>query len=658
MKLVDRFWPVVLLALLVACGTTIEGSCSGTAVIEEGDAAVPTATDAGNSDGGAADAGEPDIPDAGESDSGLADAGLPDAGSPDAGTDPDAGTTDPTDPPKSDSQTKVTVRSINGDIGEQVVSFGLPLPPGTLLNASNIRVRDSEGDYYPVYTESLGPWRQTPPKKFLCGEAPADPGLRSVLIQFPVDTANLSEDFFIEFGEPSGVDMFGENFGFVTDKTPIKDTWQITGSFLYTQADEIYQPKLLVERDLNWLACANVTPLMGLSGNAPEMQYLDEAQKNFFYSYINDFRNHYTDLPNSRPVTEEGDMVDLDRSSNNAWLYDRATTMYNVYMRTGRLDMLSAAHRAAYDYRKRLWSPERCAAVGAEDTCVGFFDVKNPSMPISWGDTKYSYAETMALAYWFTGWRGYKDAVAWVYDAWTVSSPAMGGTDITRPGRFYTERHSAYNFLGVVYYYELFGDQEALDILTQGVDVFRTIQTTPTSEGKVVPCFVHDWENEGEGFSPWMTSLMSHSLLKVYHTTGMARVPTMLTDVAQCEVDWALTWAEDNGEQWRIPFYGAAAVGEPRDYDGWYEKQREHALDVAHAIALGAAFSNDPAQRSLFVEEVNNLLDTEELVLNDWTRNTDGRPKYRLAPIRKYAWLFKNSTHSISWLFAGFGDPE
>ena len=67
----------------------------------------------------------------------------------------------------------VTLTS-NGVTGSQVVSFGLPIPPGQVADAGRIAVFEGSAEL-PAYAEPLVPWR-----------AWNTAGIRSALVQFPM----------------------------------------------------------------------------------------------------------------------------------------------------------------------------------------------------------------------------------------------------------------------------------------------------------------------------------------------------------------------------------------------------------------------------------------------------------------------------------------
>src|SRR4051794_39637968 len=68
----------------------------------------------------------------------------------------------------------VTLVGRAGDLGDEVVSFGLPLPFGFLRDSQNVKIFDERGAEVPAAVRSLEPWRT----------GGQEGSIRSLLIQF------------------------------------------------------------------------------------------------------------------------------------------------------------------------------------------------------------------------------------------------------------------------------------------------------------------------------------------------------------------------------------------------------------------------------------------------------------------------------------------
>ncbi len=515
--------------------------------------------------------------------------------------------------------------------GDVVVSFGLPLPPGALIDPLSVSVHTDAGQELPAFVKSLGPWRFTPPASLLCAPVSGDPGLRSVLVQFSHSFSSTDPlTFVLRLDQQRSLD--------VPNEVPVRDTWHLVDSGTYTAADGIYEPQVYAVLPPEWLTCSNLTTLASVAGAHAELAAMDQGQVDFFTTVINDFN----------PTPDPAALIPY-KTDYEPWLYDRGQTFYNGYIRTGRLDFLREAQRATQDYMAHLYVDGDCPGLADQSWCRGFFSRKNDDPNAGWKDSKYSYNEALATLYWLTG---DPEPLAHLAD---VSSATHTEVALTR--RFqtaaetgaFTERHWANALLAPIIEYEVTGNQAAADYAREGLQALYEMQTDPVENNPATGCFNHYVEGQAPlGFSPWMSSLMAHALLRAYHTLGDARIPTMLVALAQCERERAIYWPADAGApaQW-MPRYIASGYGPPTSLDGDPWSDVEHALDVAYVTALGAYFSPDLAQQQQLLDVTYKLLDTHRYVLDYWTRPSDwpgnGLPLYRVNPPRKYAWWYKNA---------------
>src|SRR5690242_15941800 len=85
----------------------------------------------------------------------------------------------------------VTLEGRAEQLGNETVSFGLPLPFGFLSDAQKVRVVDEQGTELPVAVRSLEPWR-------IGGR---DGSIRSLLIQFKADfSSQKTQRVTVSFG--------------------------------------------------------------------------------------------------------------------------------------------------------------------------------------------------------------------------------------------------------------------------------------------------------------------------------------------------------------------------------------------------------------------------------------------------------------------------
>ena len=542
--------------------------------------------------------------------------------------------------------------------GQQTVSLGLPLPPGVLLSTDQLQVLDEAGDELPISVRSLASWQSMPPQSMLCSDlhASGNPGLRSVLIQFEKNvTDNTPVTITVRLNQPRTTTDITE--------TPVMDTFRLVDDGTYADSSllggglshhyTIHEPAIMAAVDHQYLACTNLTVLNGVSFSAPTLQTVDQGQLDFFYTTINEFFG--------RPV-QDSDYNDFYQI-HTPWLYDRAQTFFNGYIRSGNIDMLREAHRAADQYRQNLYTSADCIAQPFTHNCVGAHRIKSPLVDAKEKDAKYSYSENMATHYYLTG---DPRTLAQIKDP---AKAAMKQTDLQYD--HHTERGRANALLTAVVDYELTGDETVHSYLLAAVDSLHARQNQLLDGNAPNGCFNYSPESEVTvaSFSTWMSSLLAHALARAYHATNDSRIPGMLVELAQCVVDRGLYRSTVfNGsdinplpEGRLMPYYIARSFGAHEDVSNddpftLSDNGLAHALDVSVITALGAYYTTDDTQRQAFLAVTHDLLETQRVQIHHWTRDLESRPAYRLAPPRKYNWQYKN-LGIIAWILANSPSP-
>lgn len=530
------------------------------------------------------------------------------------------------------------------------VSFGLPLPPGVIVNTDQIRVTTSAGVEVPAFVRSLGTWKRIPDQKLLCSglQASGNPGIRSALVQFDWTFGNSTAPVTIKVG-------LNQARTLQATEVPIADTYRVVNDGTYRPAVNtggltIREPAVLAAVDHRHLACSAIFPMTDVAGGKPYMAKTDAAQDNWFYSQINQFRQ---DWPVTRP--EDINPYGLD---DEPWLYDRAQTFYSVYLRVGNPDMLREAHRATDHYRQNIYGPESCTST-YYPYCVGSFKLKNPNPLGSFQDTKYSTSESLLSYYLLTG-----DATV-LKTIGYISWQQQFHTSLTG---IQTERHLGMALLSHAIDAELTGSAHEIAVINQGIAAMRLRQTSPLDGNAPNGCFNYPPEGQTHTFSPWMSSLLSHGFLRAYQATGHAAVPPALVDLAQCEIERGiepLTPVLVGGRKQGpmsignyYPHYIGRSFGTPGDADDFNPFVGfEHCIDVAIPIALGAYFVEDPARKAQFTFFAKELMETHNESIDYWTRFTQGARDagasgYRASPPRRYQWHYKNAG-GIGWSIEG-----
>ncbi len=545
----------------------------------------------------------------------------------------------------------VTLYPAADSLGTRRVSFGFPLAPGALLSTANVKVTDATtGQEIPAFVRSLGAWTHIPAQNLLCGglQASGNPGIRSVLIQFDhafTSTSPVQVTVGINRARAQSL----------TTEVPVRNTYRVVNDGTYDPAVShgvtVHEPAVLAAVDHSYLACSSLVPMVDTAGSRAYMAKSDQATDDFFYSVINEAYPFKQSWPVTDLVHDLADFYTAD--SVDEWLYDRAQTFYNGYIRTGDVTMLREANRASDHYNQNIYGPQDCPTAPSP-YCVGIFKLKaeseskTPDDP--YPDTKYSYNENLFTDYELNGDPTVLKTIGYVSYAQEF-----------HVGNSVTERHLAFALLSHAVDYELTGDAHQLAD-TQGlIQTMRTRQTSPLDGNPPNGCFNYAPEGQADTFSPWMSSLLAWAFLRSYQATGNALVPPALTDLGQCEVTQGiakLPSASDDPPMHAndyYPFYIAASFGAPDDVDTTSIDPTngfEHSLDVAVPVALGAFFTTNSTQKAALTTVAKGLLTTHGESIDYWTRNSTGRTKYRISPARKFNWQYKNAG-SVGWALDG-----
>ena len=332
-----------------------------------------------------------------------------------------------------------------------------------LVDTASIRVTNAAGEELPAFVRSLGAWRHMPDQSLLCNglQASGNLGIRSVLIQFDMafsSTAPVTVTIGVNRTRTKTL----------STETPVRDTFRTVNDGTYAPAVNrsgftIKEPAVLAAVDHRFLACSGITPMIDTAGTKAYMAKSDQATDDFFYSLTNQHSRKQ-----DWPVTNATDIIDFYTDAE-PWLYDRAQTFYNGYLRTGNADMLREAHRATDHYAQNIYGPEACAT-SFYPYCVGSFKLKNPTPSAPYQDMKYSYSENLLSDYLLTG-----DPTV-LREIGYVSWGQEFGVDLANGGEAFTERHRAFALLAHAVDYELTGSAHELDVINKGIQAMRNRQ--------------------------------------------------------------------------------------------------------------------------------------------------------------------------------------
>ncbi|WP_254508368.1 Calx-beta domain-containing protein [Anatilimnocola floriformis] len=505
---------------------------------------------------------------------------------------------------------------------QEIVTFGVPFTRGSISAAqlSNVRVLKN-GVEIPAYVEQLTPWRSI--------DDPAIDGqsVRVARIQIPYTFSALStESITVEWGGTART----------LNRTTLQDPrieWHTVTSGTFVAGDNVEEPDVLPVLPKEYLAkgmldartdpTANavaptrddpaVTDAMNFSGYTE----LDYAQKNFFYTIINQ---------------NPGITVNY-KTDPEPWLYDRASGMYELYLRSGFTTALREAVRAADFYADHINSQ-------------GFFTLKA-------GDAKYAYNESLAYTYWLMGDSKMLTPIS------NVVSAHSGTVTRWNPNlSFWTERNVGYKLLANEVGYEVTGNAAfkntvqtiVADLIWHQNGAGGQLPTNRVDGGLYHIGEQHDASEVEDPnvliASSWMSALIVDPMVRVYGVWQNAQVSDFIVRMGNFEK--VASKVDGDGQ------FEAGSMRYP-DYlmrtDGTSENRTDtdvqHALDVGAVAAWATYFADlrgtpDASLRQL----ANDLYHTYDIGVNYWTR--PGGTNFNVSPPRRYTWEYKNAA-SFSW---------
>ena len=544
--------------------------------------------------------------------------------------------------------------------GPRLVTFGLPLPRGSVTPAGLDTVRVLKaGIEIPAYVGVLTPWRHiTNPS--LDGTSVR---VAQVQLQYGFSARYPAyEEIVVEWGASPRT----QNVPTAQDP---RLGWHDVTSGTFVAGDGVKEPDVYAVLPKSHLSKGTLRPMrmapfddsvleprddpatMDATETWPGFVELDHASKNNLYSVVNQ------DDPLVTPANQCPYKTDSE-----PWLYDRASSMFVVYMRSGHLKPLREAVRHAEFYRTRLYPTGTVPS-----SAVGCFSLKNPDPAgyIGGNGAMYAYGESLAYQYWLTG-----DALAAQAIPWTVNCHEMNDEptrwDTNEPA--WTERHTAFRLLANVVAYEVFGDSASRNrVLSQSGDfVWHQNGAGGQLPANRVDGGLWHWMSQHEGFddptmmaSPWMSALTVDAMVRAFAVTEdsaighfVRRMGTFLKAATKPVTPTLYDYDGDLREVDYITYITGATY--PND-----GTTPEHALELASSLAWAHYFATGLGQPDpTLAQAAQQLYLTYDVGVNYWIRPAapaSGLTAYRVAPWRKWVWEHRVSG-SLSWLFTRFYD--
>lgn len=443
------------------------------------------------------------------------------------------------------------------ELGEEVVSFGVPLPPDFLSDAGRVVVLDERGEEVAATTRSLEVWR-------LGGRE--GKSIRSVLVQFKSDfRTDRAKRVSLVFNRrpkrrgPAPV--------------PVRET--------LIDAEGLKGPRVLAVLPAGWL-CDSwlVGPQVPAAESGAYAEYDRFVERNF-----------------------PGSLAYLDSPQYVAWLYDRPSNYYKMYARTGDAKFLDAGYRAAHFVRLNTET---------EGPNAGIFKLKG-------ADIKYVYPRAMHLHYLLTGDERALEAgrlmarycLAHTRPVYRPAgmTPSDPQKDPEKGREFWTLRNQGYGLLGVLHGWEMTGEPAYWEKARECVDAYHRHQLQPPDGRPADGSLRQNWALydsseatfEG-GTSAWMMALLLDALFMYWTMTGDQRVPEMV-----------LKWCDFLDRRGMVPdgskaYYVINCFAKPGEPGGELGPDMEmHNPEMAYTFAMGIYFARDPARRDAYRRRFDRL---------------------------------------------------
>jgi hypothetical protein len=503
--------------------------------------------------------------------------------------------------------------------GDILVEAVIPLPRGVLMSAEYLRVLDQQGMEIPSSAEVLLYWNDA-------GHG-LELGVRSVRVHFLWSFSSA---------EPLALWLdIGERRRLTLEEAP-QQLWLAAAQsdFFpeeYAATEQILEPAVHVTLPADWLGASLLRTRSSPRRDDARWALLDQSLPEFAKTAVNDVPEH---------VTPEN-LINYE-TDYEPWLFDRASTLWTVYIRTGDVKWLRHANRATQFYRNRIGT--------------GYFDMRP-------GDLKYAYNLPLLMGYALTGDASMLAPIRRVAD--------VAANDWFQPVyrsslNFWTERHLAYSIHASLIAWEATGEAGYLERVN-GIIAGNQLAFENRNGGWSGGCVLHTvLQHEGGGLdsdrvicSPWMAALYGEVLWRHYLVTGDVaglQQLALLGDFLAQQATYVSTETNVNLNGRTFPYYLKGPLYDSKTYgvaDEWSD--REHACDVA-GFVYRSAYSRQLLGQSAAaqVELADRLMDTCLWNIAQWIRTgadtvAAGKTFYRLTPPRKFNWWF-GTTSDLAWL--------
>ncbi|MCF6202423.1 MAG: hypothetical protein L3J59_01965 [Methylococcaceae bacterium] len=493
------------------------------------------------------------------------------------------------------------------------VSFGVPFPKNVLKNVNKIRVILNNKEI-PSFSMETTRWHShnVDSSKFI----------RSVLVYTDIEFSSSDPVNFLI--------LYGDNRKRTLDASITKPRKEWVSIIGHTYPDEfpsnekITEPKVYVTFSADWLGlCLLKTRTLPISKKGL-WYFFDRASLSFAETAVND---RFAKI-------KEKETEKINYSSEyEPWLFDRSSTLYSLYIRTGDVRWLRHAHRSTQFYANHI--DEK-----------GYFDLKE------YQDLKYSYGQSMLIDLILMGDLSYIPTIERV-----ASAGATWHESYSKSLNFWTERHQSYALLAAISAWEATGKKKHADRAKKLVDNMVYITKNPANNWQYNGCLLHTLsQHEGSVHqdpvcSPWMSALLSDATWKYYLISEDENALEFIAGLASYVVNYGVY--KGTGSRFSrtiLPWYLASSVKTFTDAGQFSDI--EHTCDVAGLVVRGLW-----AAKKLGRETKNTLKTAEDLLNSCINKNLRSKLRLsgakRLFPPRKFNWWFGTNSDA-SWLMQEF----
>ncbi len=456
---------------------------------------------------------------------------------------------------------RIVVHRNAGNAAAVPVSVGIPFPPGALKDAHLLRILDAKGEEVPAAVQVTLRWHFK------------DGSIRAVRAQFRVPQAAKETSFYFAVGQPRTRDAAG---------------WAYAEG-LVDGGEGLRVPMALATLTPEWL-CASLIAGPQVPA-APGEAYAGYVATQFEWARA---------LPSKDPT---------------AWLFDRPSTLFKAYVRTGSYEYLQAAEQSYRFYMKYI----RRDGFPESPVCAGGWTYGDKPC-----DVKYVYVEPILLALALTGDDSEHDTatVDKMMTLWDNGGWNNRPGPYSAPSTYFTERLAGLGLIETVSAYELTGDPRYKARIDARIGwLYEHQHDNPDRLGND-GSWRNSWnlhENDSwkpnddvRGASPWMSENIIDGLWHAWLVTGDPRIPEMISGFGRYleRYGWidactpgairttGATRAPGAGGQiawyWSSAHATPAALTKIQESEGWYSDA--HNVELVMPVAAAWYFERDPKQ--------------------------------------------------------------